>query len=129
MLALRISVNGRLLVVAGTAGTASVNLDVRAMGEALRLAKPGHGPVTLRLGGLSDDGEGVRRSLLSWIDELGCSVGDEIVIRVVEAGETEIASPVRTAIPAGVEKMLVPASPFKNWLATLFVKKGGPNAD
>ena len=53
------------------------------MGEALRLEKPGHGAVILGLGGLSDDGDGVRRSLLSWIEEFGCSVGDEIVSHVI----------------------------------------------
>ena len=53
VLGLEVSVNGRRLCTAGTAGAAKVCVTVDALGEELRRAKPGHGPVVVRLGGLS----------------------------------------------------------------------------
>jgi hypothetical protein len=111
VLGLEILINGTRLRTAGTTGAANVCFTVDAFGEELRLAKPDRGPVVLRLGGLSSN-PGRRSELLQWIEGHNCRVGDEITIRVLEVGVGELDQPVRVAMPAGVERMLVPRRTF-----------------
>lgn len=124
MLALQISVNGQVRAVAGTDGATNVCLTVDALGPQLRRLKPDDGPVVVRLGGISGDGEGARANLLHWIAHETCAVGDEVTIRVVDVPAAEVDPPTREALPSGAPLSTKPS--FAGWLASLRLGRKGP---
>lgn len=88
MLALEISINGKKVALAGTEGASNICATVDALGEEIRSAVVGKGPVVLHLGGIGQERH------FTWIKGKNCSIGDEITIRVVDASANEVQPPV-----------------------------------
>jgi hypothetical protein len=105
MLALELSVNGKVVSTAGTAGTVSVHCSVSAFGDQLRELKPGIGSVVVRLGGTTHS-PNQSAALATWLEANNCSVGDVITLRVIETSDVD--QPSITPYPAGIERALVP---------------------
>src|SRR3954452_12808785 len=93
VLGLEIRINGTRMRTAGTAGATNVCVTIDALGEELRQARTEHGPVILRLGGLSST-PGKRSELLQWLEVHNCSLCDEITIRILEVDAGEVDQPV-----------------------------------
>ena len=108
MLALEIRRNGDLLATVSTENATSVGLSLLAFGQELQRLKPGHGPVTLSVGGLAESSNGNARGHLEWINNQMCAVGDAICIRVIELGPGEGDSPKIEGIPANIVKRIFP---------------------
>jgi hypothetical protein len=104
LLALQVLVNGKPVATAGTAGAANVCCTIDALGDEIRRLKPGHGPVIVRLGGISHE-SGKPANLLTWFEAMSCVVGDEITLCVLDAPDADI--PRATALLPDIARSLL----------------------
>src|SRR5688500_1096177 len=92
MIALRVTVNGEHLCVAGADDMAVLSAIVSAVGNlgALTKRKRADEPPTiyLRVGGLTGRADG-RDEHLTWTDELRLKPGDKVEVEVLEISEAE----------------------------------------
>jgi hypothetical protein len=117
VLALELSVNGKRVATAGTAGTVSVICTVSAFGDQLRELKPDSGPVVVRLGGTTH-APNQPANLVSWLESLNCSVGDVVTMRVIETSQVD--QPSVTPYPSDMARKLFPrSSPVSRLIAFL----------
>lgn len=117
MLSLQLSINGKTLRTASTSGATSVSCIIDARGADMRELDPAAKPVVVRLGGIASDADGA--CLLTWLEGLGCAVGDEITIRVTECEPGEADKPAPQGLP---ESMGLARSDDSapSWLRRLF---------
>ena len=92
MIALRVTVNGEHLCVAGTDDLAVLNAIVNAVGNLGALTKRQRADETpgiyLRVGGLTGRAD-ERDDHLTWTDELRLKPGDKVEVHVLETSEAE----------------------------------------
>lgn len=96
MVALKTSLNGEKLCIAGTEDLAVLNSIISAVGNLGAHTKPKRDPeepadLFLSVGGLTSRKEGENEHL-RWIEQKKLTIGDQILIEVLETPETDAPS-------------------------------------